>query len=120
MIRTAVRGLIVQRGWQPGSDLEDRAARLLSGAFSSSEVNQQQKVGPYWLDFSWPDVMVALEVDGFRHIYDPVTARKDAERDSYLRGQGWLVLRVDDTSLEDSVVRVCEVVHSLRLNRRRS
>jgi very-short-patch-repair endonuclease len=116
--RRQVSHLVLERGWQSGSDIEDRAALFLSRARWSPEVVRQQwRVGPYRLDFAWPLIHLALEVDGPRHLFDPQTARKDAERDAYLRSQGWLVLRVDAAddpgSLEEQLVRVSQVAYAL-------
>ncbi|WFE44156.1 DUF559 domain-containing protein [Verrucosispora sp. WMMD1129] len=120
MIRKLDRALITERGWQPGSDLEDAVARRLSRSFLPDEVAQQHCVGRYRLDFAWPDLMIALEVDGWHHLA-PERAAKDAERDAWLRDQGWLIFRVDDRhgrdSLDRQVVRVCALVHTLRGDR---
>lgn len=117
-LRRVNRDIVRKRGWQSGSDLEDAVAWRLSGVFSPSEVVQQHKVGPYKIDFAWPDVMVALEVDGWHH-RSPEGAAKDAQRDAWLRSKGWLVLRIDDRHGLDNLdwpqlIRVCQLVQSLR------
>lgn len=116
--RRHLRVIVTERGWQSGSDIEDRTALFLSSArWTTEQVRQQWKVGPYRLDFAWPLIKLALEVDGPRHLYEPQSARRDAERDAYLRSQGWLVLRVDaeggTDGLEEQLVRVSEVAHAL-------
>jgi very-short-patch-repair endonuclease len=117
ILREINRKLIVERGWQSGSDLEDKAAWVLSQAFKASEVKQQHSVGRYRIDFAWPDVKVALEVDGWHH-RSPDGAAHDAQRDAALRAEGWIVLRVDDRNgaevMHEQIVRVCRVVHGLR------
>lgn len=118
-----IRDIIIERGWLPGSDLEDHASRFLSSAgFRAVEVRQQHRVGRYRLDFAWPNLKIALEVDGFRHLHDPDQARRDAERDAVLRGQGWLVFRVDARDgvegMQEQMVRVCQVVNAFRTSRR--
>jgi very-short-patch-repair endonuclease len=115
----AIRDVILAKGWVAGSDLEDRVCRLLGSArFTPSDVKQQHRAGRYRIDFAWLDVMVAMEVDGPRHLWDPATAVKDARRDAYLRDQGWLVCRVDAEAgpegLAEQVVRVCRLVAALR------
>src|SRR4051812_24453824 len=93
-VRQSTRRLIEQIGWARGSSLEDRVAlQLWRWGFDPTEVAQQFRVLSYRLDFAWPELFVALEVDGPRHIYDPTTARRDAERDAKLRAAGWLVFR---------------------------
>lgn len=108
---------LTERGWRPGSDLENLTARLLSSAFRPDEVRQQHPIGRYRVDFAWPDVMVALEVDGWHH-RSPEGAAHDARRDAALRAAGWLVLRVDDRNgrdeMDEQVTRASRVVHGLR------
>jgi very-short-patch-repair endonuclease len=108
---------ITERGWKPGTDLENRVTRFLAGAFTTADLKQEHRVGRYRLDYAWPDVMVGLEVDGWHH-RSPEGAAHDAQRDAWLRGQGWLVLRVDDRNgldaMAEAIVRVCRVVHGLR------
>lgn len=111
------RDLVVQRGWRAGTTLENAAARRLSGVFEPAEVRQQHAVDRYRIDFAWPDVMLALEVDGWHH-RSPEGAAHDALRDAVLRAAGWLVVRVDDRHgrdvMDEQVVRVCRLVHGLR------
>jgi very-short-patch-repair endonuclease len=109
--------LIQERGWIPGSNLENFAARRLSGAFRPTEVSQQHRVGRYRIDFAWTDVKVALEVDGWHH-RSPEGAARDSIRDSELRAAGWIVLRVDDRkgrdAMDHQLVRACRIIHGLR------
>lgn len=84
----------------------------------ADEVAQQHKVGPYRIDFAFPAPRIALELDGFRHIHDPATARKDAERDAYLREHGWVVLRVHETQFPDTFAdMLCRVIQIVRAAR---
>lgn len=115
-----VRQVIEKRGWLPGTSLENQVMRQLSsGGRSPADLGcvQQFRVGRYKVDFAWPTIKVIMEVDGWYH-RSPEGAAKDAERDSWLRANGWLVLRVDDRhgedALLDQVVRVSALVHALR------
>ena len=106
MSAPALRNLIRQRvegqGWISGSDLEDRAAfRMAKWGLGPKITKQQYRFGKYRLDFAWPEIRVALEVDGFHHAR-PETAAKDAERDRWLRSQGWLTFRVEDVPTDDA------------------
>lgn len=105
---------VAAHGWRIGSTLENQVSRILHGyGVRPERVRQQHRVGRYTLDFAWPDLKIALEADGWHH-QSPRGAARDSERDAWLRSQGWLVLRVDDqhgeASLNDSLVRVCQVV----------
>jgi very-short-patch-repair endonuclease len=102
-INQSIQRLVEARGWDLGTTLENRVCLILSSfGFRPEQVAQQYRVGRYRLDFAAPDVKVAIEADGWVH-RSPETAAKDAERDSWLRSQGWLVLRVDDRHGEESL-----------------
>lgn len=112
-VAAATRRLLVERDLPIGTALENRATWFM---FRAGVLDQHQhRVGRYRLDFAWPDLLVALEVDGPHH-WQPNVATKDVARDAYLRGLGWLVFRVDDSSgtLEHQLARVCRIIHMLR------
>lgn len=108
------RMLAVTGGFTAGSSLENITAHTISRAAATRGIEQQHRVGPYRLDFAWPDLKVALEVDGPTH-FAPSKAAHDAVRDSALRTEGWLVFRVDAEHGRDALVaqvaEVCRVVH---------
>ena len=52
----------------------------------------QYRVGRYILDMAYPDQMLAVEYDGRDHL-TPKRARHDLNRQAYLTGEGWTVLR---------------------------
>lgn len=76
----------------PDGMLEPRFARLAKkaglppGAF-------QHRVGKYRIDFAYPELMIAIEVDG----YGPRASRRrfqsDTDRQNVLTAAGWTVLR---------------------------
>ncbi len=49
--------------------------------------------GSIRLDRAWPEVKVAVELDGARHHTSPEDRRRDLARDTALAAQGWIVLR---------------------------
>lgn len=106
------RDIVIERGWRPGTDLENNVALALSHS-NAPRCEQQYSAGKYRLDFAWPDRRIALEADGWWH-RSPEGAAKDRMRDSWLRSEGWVVFRVDDDhggySLEDQVRRVARIV----------
>lgn len=113
-IRRATSQVVADAGWMPAASvLENTAIMWLHqagwrpatpsgagppGTSSRGTVAQQFSIGRYRLDFAWPDIKVALEVDGAQH-RGPEQAVSDAFRDAFLRGKGWLVFRVDDINV---------------------
>lgn len=55
-----------------------------------------EKVFGEEMDFSWPELMWALEIDGPSHLTQ-IQAARDAARDAKLAARGWRVDRVLDT-----------------------
>jgi very-short-patch-repair endonuclease len=110
----ALRQIVTERGFRPGTVLENQVALIIS-RFSVERPAQQHQAGKYRLDFAWPEVKVAVEADGWWH-RSPEGAAKDRERDSWLRSQGWIVFRVDDQYGEDGLaaqlMRVSRFVRS--------
>jgi hypothetical protein len=49
--------------------------------------------GSIRLDRAWPEVKLAVELDGARHHTSPEDRRRDLARDTALAAQGWVVLR---------------------------
>lgn len=116
-ISQATRDIVIERGWEPGTELENRVALHLSRLGCKPEAwAQQHRVGRYRLDFAAPDFKLDLEADG-RHHFNPEGALRDALRDSWLRNQGWTVIRVDDRSsdgaLRDQLVNVLRYLASM-------
>jgi very-short-patch-repair endonuclease len=50
-------------------------------------------VGPYEVDFHWPDRRVVVETDSWRHHGDRTAFERDRARDAYLQRLGFRVLR---------------------------
>jgi very-short-patch-repair endonuclease len=64
-------------------------------------------MGPYVVDFVCHRVRLIVEVDGGVHEMD-VVAQRDAERDEWLTGRGYRMLRVKNSEVTaniDAVVR---------------
>jgi very-short-patch-repair endonuclease len=49
--------------------------------------------GEFRLDRAWPEVKLAVELDGARHHTSPEDRRRDLARDTALAAHGWVVLR---------------------------
>ncbi len=63
----------------------------LRGRPGGVKFRRQHPVGAYVADFYAPDAQVIVEVDGLAH---DGRVERDAVRDDWLRGQGFVVVRV--------------------------
>jgi very-short-patch-repair endonuclease len=55
-------------------------------------------IGPYVVDFAWLSARIAIEVDGASHDL-PGRDEQDAERDRFLRSQGFRIIRIRDSDV---------------------
>jgi very-short-patch-repair endonuclease len=88
---------------------------LRTAPAAACRVMCQQKIGPYRVDFAFPDCRVVVECDG--HDYHEKTkeqARRDKRRDRYLTGEGWRVYRFTGSEIFQNADRcVAEIVSVL-------
>jgi very-short-patch-repair endonuclease len=62
---------------------------------------RQAPIGPFVVDFAIHEHTLVIEVDGEHHFY-PERMRRDANRDAWLKGEGYRVLRFDTGDLSES------------------
>ncbi len=65
----------------------------------------------YVIDFAFPDVKVAIEIDGFAFHRDTQTFQRDRMKRKLLTAQGWTVLNF---TWVDLVERPAEVIADVR------
>jgi len=68
--------------------------------------------GPYKVDFGFPDLKIALEVDGFAFHSDGEVFQTDRQRQNYLVLHSWQVLRFTWLDLVEYPQRVIAVIRS--------
>ena len=94
------------------------AERLLWGHLRRRQLNgfkfrRQRPIGPYICDFVCLEALVVIELDGNQHA---ARALYDADRDAFLRSNGFRVLRFWNTdvfSQTDSVVKtIYDTLHA--------
>jgi hypothetical protein len=59
----------------------------------------------YFLDMGWKDMMLAVEYDGEQHWKDPLQFGYDVDRQEYISGVGWTVIRVVSQHRAHQVIR---------------
>ena len=77
---------------RPDGLLEARIARVLREYDLPAPVFQH-RVGRYRVDFAYPELRLAIEVDGFEVHGTPAALQADLERQNRLVAAGWTVLR---------------------------
>ena len=88
---TAIDELLID-GQTRDSQLESRGA----AAFDRHGLDGwvfHHRIGPYEVDFAFPGARVAIEVDGWATHGSRAAFEADRERDAWLAGHGWIVLR---------------------------
>jgi very-short-patch-repair endonuclease len=76
---------------------------------AGTHFRRQVAIGPYVVDFVCLSSRLIVEVDGEIHL-QPEQAAYDAERDAYLRSEGFRVIRFLNS---DVLLRRTEVIHSV-------
>lgn len=69
-------------------------------------VNRQKVIGPYIVDFYCASYSLVIELDGSQH-YEETGIIKDQERDQYLNGLGFRVLRFSNYDVNHNFRGVC-------------
>ena len=109
----AIRSLLDARGLghiTPKSDLETRFAQLrrdrgLPEPIAQYQIRDKGKLVAV-VDFAYPDLRLAIEVDGYRwHTGKPRWAH-DLARRNRLSALGWRVIHVTETDIEEQPGRV--------------
>jgi hypothetical protein len=70
----------------------------------------QSPVGPFFLDFAFPDVRIAIEYDGSYHRQRRAS---DAARDSFVSQRGWTTYRIELADNKFFAIRKNGEFHSL-------
>lgn len=89
-------------------------------AFLDLHIYPQHKVGKYRLDFAIPEKMIAIELDGHEYHKTKYQRTHDAQRDRWLYGQGWHVLRFTGTEiykdLDKCISEICALAVVARVS----
>ena len=80
---------------------------LRSKQFGGLKFRRQQPIGSYIVDFVCFERRIVIEVDGGGHAFEKV---KDNERDRWLRGEGFKVLRFWNNEVLQNIDGVLEVI----------
>jgi very-short-patch-repair endonuclease len=88
---------------------------LRSKRFSGLKFRRQQPIGNYIVDFVCFERRIVIEVDGGGHAIEKVKD-KDDERDQWLKGEGFEVLRFWNNEVLQNIDGVLEVIRGYILS----
>jgi very-short-patch-repair endonuclease len=94
------------------SELEDRLKRLCR-RHSLPSPRAQQQIGPYTVDFLWPDQRLVVEMDDFGTHGTRSAFESDRERDAWLTAEGYRVMRFTWRQLRDDPRRVVAMLRAV-------
>ena len=80
---------------------------LRSRQLDNAKFRRQVPIGDYIVDFISFEKKIVIELDGGQHA---AAAARDAERDAWLRGRGYSVLRFWDNEVFQNMEGILEVV----------
>ena len=81
--------------------------RLRLKQLNGNKFRRQEPIGNYIVDFVCYEKKIVIELDGGQHA---IEKRKDDERDGWLKGQGFKVLRFWDNEVLKNIEGVMEVI----------
>lgn len=106
------------RGRPTESGLEDRAVAVIRRSGAPAPV-RQYPFGPYRLDFAYPELGVAVEVDSARWHSDIASYRRDRQKWNLLAANGWTLLIVTEFDLDERPAGVVADLSALLARRPR-
>jgi very-short-patch-repair endonuclease len=80
---------------------------LRTRQLDDAKFRRQVPIGDYIVDFISFEKKIVIELDGGQHAE---TTKRDAERDSWLKGRGYSVLRFWDNDVFQNMEGILEVV----------
>lgn len=61
------------------------------------------------VDLAYPELRIAIEYEGDGHRTDQEQWRRDIQRQQYLEGEGWMVIRLTQSDLDASQLLITRV-----------
>lgn len=68
--------------------------RVIENEFDDKNFNREHCVGIYSIDFAWPHLKKAIEIDGDQHERFTDVKERDIRKDRLLNEHGWVVHRI--------------------------
>ncbi len=83
--------------------------RLRAKRFMNTKFKRQVPIGLYIADFVCKDKKLIIELDGSGHL-EASQHEHDVNRDSYLKSQGYEILRFYNNDIENNLEEVLEII----------
>ncbi len=91
-----------------------RAEDILWYRLRNSELGykfrRQHSIGDYIVDFYCVPLKLVIELDGLTH-EDEAVCERDFQKEAYLKAQGCIVLRFDDSEVRNNLEQILEVIY---------
>lgn len=62
-------------------------------------IEREFAIFPFYIDFAFVDLKIAVEIDGSQHL-EPERKKRDEEKDKLLLKEGWKILRLTDEAVK--------------------
>lgn len=69
-------------------------SQVIENEFINKEYKSEYPIGIYSLDFAWPKLKKAIEIDGEQHQRYEEYKQRDIRKDEYCEKLGWYILRL--------------------------
>ena len=72
---------------------------------------------PYFIDFAFIDIKLAIEIDGSQH-NNPDIKKRDIRKDNKLLSEGWKVIRLQANNVINNTEEVIKLLHDLLIDKK--
>ena len=86
---------------------------------AGKKFRRQFSIGPYIVDFYYPECRLAIELDGAPHFTDR-GAEHDAKRTAYLKDCRIEIMRFENQAIRDDIENVLELIRIAVLKRKKA
>jgi very-short-patch-repair endonuclease len=91
---------------------EERMLALIRAA-GLQDPERNVAIGPYVVDFLWPDSRVIVEVDSYQWHSGPAAFKRDRRKHAYLTDRGHQVHRVTWEMMNDPLPLIARLAHTV-------
>lgn len=74
-------------------------------------IQREYSIFPYFIDFAFVDLKIAIEIDGSQHLLEDRLER-DKKKDILLQEQGWKVIRIAENVIKTDWDKIQEILNS--------